>query len=542
MNDDKVNTFIQSDEILSKMDDRELAANMFSSRLVTSGQYSYTETIIPKADTGIISSDFRILQGECWNKYQENPLMATAIEDGIGRLTGRGFETYSDIPTIQGKIDEISNDPRNALYDNIPKFVGRKIIEGELFIMLTVHDDGFIEIDFKDPGQLYGAEDNSGIYRHPTKQTMPVAYSFCNQKKDQYMRVDEVIPSIHCARYKEIAALLEDGTFPSLIKGQLVDSKAQGNKTKVNKYSKLNGYRRFIIEWNTGLFTKRNLSTVRTVISWLSRYQDLKMFELSHKKSCGTFAHVITCEDPKMWRIFNALTDDEKQATGIFKAKEPGCTLLLPPGFNYKMITPNLPSISDSDTDILELISAGLNISSGQMTGSYNNTYGSAKESNKPQTDRTNDILAKFETFLRYIFWDNIFYLASQVSPFKYTQRISEAVDFNKNKEPIFRKVTRKSSDLINFSFPVSAMADSEGMAKALLGVKHGNVNASLGIPNSEIARKLGMGGSYKRLRLQSSLEAEQYPELQVDADTDAGQEGNLETSSSTQEGGSDVK
>lgn len=543
MNDNKINTFIQNDDTLSKMNDRELATLMFSSRLVTSGQYSYTETVIPKADTGIISSDFRILQGECWNKYQENPLMATAIEDGIGRLTGRGFETYSDIPVIQAKIDEISNDPRNALYENIPKFVGRKIIEGELFIMLTVHDDGFVEIDFKDPGQLFGAGDGSGIYRHPIKQTMPVAYSFCNQKKDQYMRVDEVIPSIHCARYPEFAKMLTDGTFPGLIKENLKYSLPNtGTNSKKIKFNKINGYRRFIIEWDTGLFTKRNLSTVRTVIEWMNKYVDLKRFEMAHKKAAGTFTNVITCEDAKMWRVFNALTDEEKQATGIYSAKEAGCTLVLPPGFTYKMVTPQLPAISDSDTDVLELIAAGLNVSSGQLTGSYNSTYGGAKESGKPQTDRTNDIIAKFEKFLRFNFWESIFYLSSQIGSFNYEYKVEEAVDFNKRREPVIKKVNRKASLLIDFSFPTSEMANLKDTAAALLGVKHGNLNSSLGIDNAELSRRLGMRGSYKQSRLRAALEEKLYPELQIDADTESAQEKNLETKDNTQESESDTK
>jgi hypothetical protein len=54
---------------------------------------------------------------------------------------------------------------------------------------------------------------------------------------------------------------------------------------------------------------------------------------------------------------------------------------------------------------------------------------------------------------------------------------------------------------------------DAETRARAFLGVKHGSVYDNLGIPNEEIAKKLGFG-NYRRLRLAQATEEDKYPEL----------------------------
>ena len=45
------------------------------------------------------------------------------------------------------------------------------------------------------------------------------------------------------------------------------------------------------------------------------------------------------------------------------------------------------------------------------------------------------------------------------------------------------------------------------------MGVKHGSVYDNLGIPNEEIAKRMGFG-NYRRLRLAQATEEDKYPEL----------------------------
>ena len=136
-------------------------------------------------------------------------------------------------------------------------------------------------------------------------------------------------------------------------------------------------------------------------------------------------------------------------------------------------------------------------------------------------TDRTSDEIAWFERFLKYDFWSSIFFLKSKISSFPSTFKVKTAVDFDDNQEPIFKKLPKRPEILIDISFPVSEGSDTEAQARAFLGVKHGNMSDTLGIPNSYIAKKMGISG-YARMRLMKATEDEKYPELVSEADAAA--------------------
>ena len=93
------------------------------------------------------------LQRVCWNKFNQNPFVGTAVRGQVGRLTGLGFDISSEIAEIQEAVQETELDPRNRLYSYWTKYVGRSIIEGELFLLLTVHDNSFIEDEERDDRQ-----------------------------------------------------------------------------------------------------------------------------------------------------------------------------------------------------------------------------------------------------------------------------------------------------------------------------------------------------------------------------------------------------
>jgi hypothetical protein len=76
----------------------------------------------------------------------------------------------------------------------------------------------------------------------------------------------------------------------------------------------------------------------------------------------------------------------------------------------------------------------------------------------------------------------------------------------------------------LEINFPTSEVNDAEASARALLGVKHGSTNDVLGIPNSEIAKKMGFG-NYRKLRLQHASEADRFPNLVANMNAEAMQE-----------------
>jgi len=450
------------------------------------------------------------LQEECWNKFHRNPHINTSVRGLMGRITGLGFETVSEIEQIQEVIDEIEQDPRNRLYNFWPKFVGRSNVEGELFLCCTVHAGGFVEVDFVDPGTIQGGGDeDSGIIFHPNKPTMPLFY---NIDKDGSPAAQ--IPSIFVARYPELISLAKkhDDWDPKLQKSC---------KSRKHIYRQFKGFYRFIISWDKGFITTRAISYLRTTLQWLNHYENLKKYEIDHKKSSGSYLWVLRFTDARMFKLWLTLSDEDRRKTGITAKKTPGGTLVLPPGVEIECKNPQLTTIKEQDTDILQMVSSGMNEPDDILTGTSKGTFASVKASRGPMSDRISDEIAYFDRFAIYDFWGGVFFLRSKVSDFPEFFSVEEAYKFDKNKEPVFRKVKRRPEQLIDISHPTSETIDFEARAKGLLGVKHGPVAETVGLPNAEVARRLGFNG-YGRMRLRKATEDEKYPELIYEMGVDA--------------------
>lgn len=451
-----------------------------------------------------------VLQEQCWLKYHRTPQVNTALRGLAGRLVGAGFEVSSDIQKIQAAIEETELDPRNRLYNFWPKYVLRSLIEGELRLCLTVHEDGFVEVDFIDPACVKSGQVDSGILYHPKKTTMPLIY--CVEDGD----VKEQIPSIFIARYPELIGVAKTQ------RGFSSDA-LNGSRNSKQKFKSIGGFNRFIVEWDKSTITKRNISYVRTILEWLTHWETLKKYEIDHKKSAGAYLWTFQFTDVRAWMTWMSMSDADKQKTGIAAPKTPGGSLILPPNMEIKVVNPNLPNISDSDTDIMQQVTSGLNepedVSSGQSKG----TFASVKESRGPMSDRTSDETNYFEKFLRYDFWSAVFFLKSKVSAFPEKFKVEEATTF-KNQEPKFAKVDKKPEALVDIAFPMSEVNDAEARSRAFFGSKHASLHDTAGIPLSELTRKMGFG-NFRKLRLKYETEKKKYPELPLAMDAEGLQE-----------------
>lgn len=454
-----------------------------------------------------------VLQALSWMKFLRNPHVNTSVRGTIGRLTGYGFEVSSDIQEIQDAIEEIELDPRNRLYNYWPKYVGRSFIEGELFICFTCHKDGFIEVDFIDPAVIPPFGDNeAGIIFHPTKTTMPLIYCI----KDDDNDIDEHIPSIFIARYPELLKVAEkDKGYDS---DRLNNSRNSGRK-----FRSLGGFHRFIVAWDKTFITRRNTGHVRTVLEWLTRYEDLKKYEMDHKKSAGAYVWNLQIEDRMSWIEWLKLSNEEREKTAIAAPKTPGGTLVSGPGMKWQAINPNLPNISDSDTDILHMVTSGLNEPEDVTTGRATSPFASVKASRGPMSDRTSDEVEYFRRFLVYDFWSNIFFLKSEINNFPKFFTSREAITF-KSGEPVFANLKKKPETLIDVVFPTSQVDEMEARSRAMLGVKHGSLYETAGVPFSEILKRLGFG-NLRKLRLKYETEKDRYPELIAALDAESVQE-----------------
>ncbi len=494
---------------LAKLSDDELQSIQFTM------PWQIDETGATSADA--VDGDFKnkpnigreALQLACWDKFNKNPQVSTAVKGQVGRLAGYGFEVSCEVPNIQEFLEELDQDPRNRLYNFWPKFVARSVIEGELLLCLTVHNSGFVEVDFIDPSHVGGGGEDGVIY-HPNKATMPLFYFVELENSNGGDKKKVLIPSIFIARYPELAkvATEQNGFDASLT----TDSKGRGSK-----FAKIGGYKRFIVSWDKGFMTKRNVSYLRTILEWLNHYENLKKYEIDHKKSAGSYLWIVTMSDAKAFRSWMSLSDTDRAKTGILAKKTPGGTLIMPPGMTIECKNPSLPTISESDTDIFHMITSGLNEPEDVTSGQSKGTFAAVKATRGPMADRISDEVSAFEKFLRYDFYGSAFFLKSAVSDFPKLFSQNIAVDF-KDQEPVFKKVKKRPEQLIIISFPTSEMNDAEAVARAYLGVKHGSTNETLGIPNEIIAQKLGFA-NYRRLRLKHATEAENYPALALSVD-----------------------
>jgi len=463
------------------------------------------------------------LQRECFSKFHANPHVNTSVRGLVGRLTGLGFSvSCGDVYEIQEVIDEIELDVRNRLYYYWPKWVGRYHIEGELFLCFTVHPNGFIEVDFYDPGSIaFGGDQNTGIIFHPKKSTMPLFYNI-RKPGVTYAKpaggshedlLEDQIPSIFIAHYPDLV--------DSVRKHDDFSVKLQAkNKKKGKNYGKMGGYFRFMVGIDRGFMTRRAVSYLRTVIEWLNHYENLKKYEIDHKKSSGAYVWAFKFDDVKAFRVWLSLSDEDKKKTAAGGKLTPGSRLILPPGMDVVAVNPSLTQIKDQDTDILQMVASGLNEPEDILTGTSRNSFSSVKASRGPFSDRISDEIAYFDRFLRYDFWGSIFFLRSQMIDFPLKFKVEEAIGF-KNKKPEYKKVPKLAMQLIETSYPSSDAIDFEGRAKGLLGVKHGPIAEQLGVSNKWVADRIGVGG-YSKQRLAKATEDKKFPELVYEGGVDA--------------------
>lgn len=460
--------------------------------------------------------DFAALQNECWVKFNSNPQINSSIRDYMGRVTGQGFEQTCPILEIDEVMHETIYDRRNRLFCNMSKWVARRGVEGELFLVLTVHDSGFIEVDFRDPATLTGVgQDNCGILFHPTKPQMPLVYQFVTNTYTN-RTVKEQIPSINVAYFpEELVPLMKK------LRGYQ-DGLTKAHKKMGGNFDKIGGFFRFVVQWDTAFLTKRNLSWLRSIIEWCNYYEMLKKYEIDHKRSSGSYLWVIEIESPHAFRSWLGLSEAEREKTGIMAKPTPGGKIVLPPGMKMTVQNPNLPKISESDTDIMHMITAGLNMPEDMITGQAKGTKSSIGASRPPQADRISDEIAYFDRFLKFDFWSSIFFLRNAMDPsFKLKYPTSVVTGFTgegESMKPVVKTRLLSAEHLIEIAYPVSEISDMSGRVSALCGVKHGSLNATLGIPNEAVAKKLGFG-NYHTLRLRAAAEESMYPKLQPEVD-----------------------
>ena len=460
------------------------------------------------ADKDDTSETRKVVQQRCWNKAARSPFASTALRALAGRMAGKGFAVTSSVPEIASIILKTERDYRNRLYSHYLKYAYRSVVEGELFLTGTFHNDGFVEVDFIDPASICGGDDDHGIIFHSKKANLPLVYLV----DDGAFKVQ--IPSIYIARNPDM--LLDAGMNQYFDSSQLIG--------RSSKFSAVGGFRTFVIAFDKGFLTKRNIGYLRTVIDWIELYENIKRWEADYKKAASAYVWEYKMTDPRAWNRWLAMTDQQRKETGITAAKTPGATFITPPGFDLNVKNPMLSKITDEDVDIRNMISAGLNEPSDVTFSESRSTFASVNASRGPFTERIEDEVEQWTNFWVFDFWANVFFVLSKVAGFPESFKTKECIGFDDNKKPKIEEVERSPEEMIRVEVPIGEVSDIEAKARAYLGVKHGPVSDTLGISKGFVAEKLGIR-NYRRERQRYEAEKEEFPELPLMIDSESAQE-----------------
>jgi len=483
------------------------------------------------------------LREEARRQYSTAPFILTSSHDSRDALCGETFKISSEYPVIQDVIDRTFTDFRNRFFRRIRQYVLEQRITTELFLLFSVnYDEQFISIDMIPPENIGGiGDDGCGILFHSQNSRMPIIYNVKNPATCEYEHIPSVFVAYQPDILKDITSATsgfdEDNLKNS--RAMLIRTNADGQEEMYpdSRFEPVGGFRRFITEWEGPRLTSRSASNLRAALIWNNLYIMLKMLGINHKRAMSQFVFDVNFQDLASFDAYMSLTDEQMAKTGLLAPKEPGSTLLSPPGSKVSLLTANLPKMSGDDQDTLDMISSGLNTTRSQLLGTSEDTYAGIKIAKGNVSDRVKADQNDFRLFLTEDIFRPIFFLHTTLwgflSKFKkyecvgYTSDTSdeflsyyrikdEKIDLKKSEDnesvfEIWKYVEKNPWELISIVLPNFSYGMEESEVTALLGSKPGGAAETLGMSLSSVAEKMGIR-DYHTERLKYSTEKMKYP------------------------------
>jgi len=449
---------------------------------------------------------------EAWIKYVQDAFVSTSIDRLVGRIVGHGFKICSHIVEIQDWLDEVFDNPLNELYSAFQGYVVRKLVENELFLNFTVHDDGFSEIDVIEPSLIVGGNNticSNGVVVHPTKRTMPLWYRVKVPTNLGQSSEHILIPSSYIAYMPELNSVYSRNQLESLGARIIPINEKIKDKSKGKLL-----YNRYVLSWRSSVKElRRNVSRLRTLFEPLEDYKQVKRWRSDYMKALATYFIFFEFEDLKSWLRWLALSPEEKRNTGITQPLRPADRLLLPPGIKATIQNPQLPKMSGDDQDLLKWMATAANtpydVFSSDVQGA---TYASSKASRPFYMDYIDDLQGMTEIFFKEDFCKLIFHFKIALDrKFKAKYPMKKCVDFV-NKKPVFEEKKYPPHKFISIIFPQSQEINTTDTANAYLGSKRGDLTWHLGASKKMIATKLGIPDYESELRRRAE-EEDKYPD-----------------------------
>lgn len=445
-----------------------------------------------------------MLRDECWRQFRINPFVGTATRDSVDSLVGDGFRVWSKIPEIQKIIKRESFDMRNRLWHRMRQIVTAYEVTGENFIALTCDPtDKFVHIDYVEGSSISGIDEHGhGIISHPEKTRMPLFYHVRNPGRDNGYTL---VPSINLAWYPHLhdVAKKQPGYDQKLI---------EPHRHVGDKFAKIGGFKRFIIDRESDMVCTRNISHLWSVLIWANFYTLMKSVEMDHKRALASFLWVLKAETPEAWDVWDKMTPEQKKQTGLYGHKAPGSLIIPPPGFGIECKAPQLTNITGSDNDIREMMGAGLKQPMDVVTGNAEGkNFGSVKASRGPWSDRILGGQSYFRSWCVHDVWRQILFLHQKLYGLTENFEVREAVRYEE-KKPIFEIVSKEAWECISVNLPMFTSGNLTDLRGLYLGSKPAGLSELFGVSKELILSKLGIS-DYHQERLRRETEQSEYPE-----------------------------
>jgi hypothetical protein len=456
--------------------------------------------------------DRTAINDAAWDKYIKDAFVGSAIDRLAGRVAGRNFGITSHVYEIQEFIDELVESPINELYSSYLGQVTRKMVEYELFLRCTIHDDGFTEFDVIEPKDINGDTGLAyhGIVPHKTKATLPTWYRVRKSisPKDKTQEY-ELIPSIYHTYMPDLAKMYTEKDL------QTCNATPVPVNDILSKRSKgFVKYGQYVLSWKHGVKEiLRNVSKLRTIFEPLEDYKQNKRWRSDYMKALTSYFIFYEFEDKMAWYRWQALSKEKKAETGLLQPLRPADRLLLPPGVKGTIQSPNLPKLSGDDEDLLKWMATAANTPYDIFASdSKGPTYASTKSSRPFYMDYINDWQSTTEMFYVMDFFRFAFWVKSKLDKrFKFMYPVEICTGF-KEKKPVFETKKIPVYKLISCNFPISQETALDTVANGVLGSKRGDLTWHLGISKEMQAKKLGIQDY--RIELKKRAEEENtYPD-----------------------------
>lgn len=430
------------------------------------------------------------LQEASWNAYRTEGPINAYVHSTVDMVTGKGFGCYSDNRELDLYLKDFFYSYRNQLYSRVYSWMVRMIAEGELFLLLAFDEEGKATVRTLEPGRIKGDE---ALILNPDDAADTLYYRYSSSSGE-----DEIIPSVSIMYNPELENLVKDKVPRKLLK------KSIGKKL----FSKVGGYRRFVVHWKnlTGIHEYlRDVPYISTTLEYFYLYKNALKWGLDYKKAQSSYAIFFKFDESPVgkwaWHLWQRMSDEARAKTGLTKPITPGSRLFLMPGISCEIKAPQFSKLSGENQDLLNMAGAGArspqDLWQGQSSGA---SHASLRASRSPLEIFIANLQDKFSNFFKYELLRPCFYISSSLG--KVQETYKKDVAYEDAGKITADPIDVEPCELVSIVTPkISLEQNPEQQAGALFGSKNSGL-IGLGVSDSEIANRMGVEDLSRQRRI----------------------------------------